>query len=569
MKPIGDRSGQFASSFLLLVCVALLLFCVSTLPLDAQQSITVTSANPNNAAQDTINLNVLINGKGFKKGALAKFFISGTTDSGGVSVNSTTFINSGQLNANINVAGNAAVTSFDIVVALTDGRSGKGTQLFNVTVKGSAICSPTPVLASVTSCYLMAPGCLDATFGVNGKVLTNTSGSVPSSTDIDEGYAISIQPDGSIIAMGHSDNSANGTGIDFAVVKYLPDGSVDTTFGTGGVAKVSFTTVWRDTVWDGLVQPDGKILVVGSAPTGSNSSDQMAIVRFNPDGTLDATFGVGGKLIVSATTAAALAVALQSDGKIVLAGGSSLVRLNLNGSLDSGFGSGGLVTLTPKGGMTAYALAIQSVAIGGGSEERILVAGGTSPRNGEDFALLRVTPTGAVDNSFGPNLNGITSTDFCGSTDRVRRIALDASGNILTTGLVYASGGFSGSNFGLARYTPNGILDTSFGSLGKNITDLLGFADSAYGLAVQPDGKSIVSGWSFDSAGSVYFTVARYNPNGSLDSTFGSAGAVATDFASVSNYGHRLALQVDGKIVVVGTVDANGGYNFALARYWP
>ncbi len=134
MKPIGCRLWTLVSIFL---------FLLGSSPALQAQTITVTSAVPNNAPQGTVNLNVLVNGNGFKKGALAKFFISGTTDPGGIQVNSTAFINSGQLNANINVAGNAAVAKFDIVVALTNGSSGKGTQLFSVT-------APDPAIAYIT-----------------------------------------------------------------------------------------------------------------------------------------------------------------------------------------------------------------------------------------------------------------------------------------------------------------------------------------------------------------------------------------------------------------------------------
>jgi len=121
-----------------LIGVSLLLFLFST-PVLFAQSVTVTSADPNNGPQGSVNLNVLVNGSGFKKGAIAKWFVSGTTDPGGLTVNSTAFINSSQLNANINISSTSPATGFDIVVTNSNGSSGKGTKLFLVTVPDPAI----------------------------------------------------------------------------------------------------------------------------------------------------------------------------------------------------------------------------------------------------------------------------------------------------------------------------------------------------------------------------------------------------------------------------------------------
>src|SRR6266576_537115 len=128
------------------------------------QQIQVTAAVPSSAAQGTINLNVKVTGKGFKNGANAKWFVTGTTDPGGVTVNSTTFVNSGELTANITVADTATIANFDIAVTNTDGRGGKGTELFAVTAKGggNATCpAMQPAPSSDTKCYAAQAGCLD------------------------------------------------------------------------------------------------------------------------------------------------------------------------------------------------------------------------------------------------------------------------------------------------------------------------------------------------------------------------------------------------------------------------
>ncbi|MFY9558657.1 MAG: hypothetical protein WAQ52_00345 [Terriglobales bacterium] len=268
MKPIGDRFGKFASSFLLLVCVSLLLFCTSTLPLCAQQSITVTSANPNNAPQGTINLNVLVNGQGFKKGALAKFFVSGTTDTGGISVNSTIFINSGQLNANISVAGNAAVTNFDIVVKLTDGRSGKGTQLFRVTAPDPAIAFTT---SDSTSNYLMV---MNAD-GTNQKILLQQ----PKQANIYFG-APNWSPDGTQLVFG---SNIQGSGI-YIINK---DGTA--------LHKVVATNDWffNDAVWSPAPAADSlsKIAFADNFP-GLGCHD-LFIVNLDGTGLLNLTNSPG------------------------------------------------------------------------------------------------------------------------------------------------------------------------------------------------------------------------------------------------------------------------------------
>lgn len=268
MKPIGDRVGRFISSFLLLVCFSLLLFCVSTLPLWAQQSITVTSANPNNAPQGTINLNVLVNGQGFKKGALAKFFISGTTDSGGIGVNSTTFVNSGQLNANISVAGNAAVTNFDIVVKLTDGRSGKGTQLFRITAPDPAIAF---TVSDSTSKYLMI---MNAD-GTNQKILLQQ----PKQANISFG-APNWSPDGTQLVFG---SNIQGSGI-YIINK---DGTA--------LHKVVATNDWffNDAVWSPAPAADSlpKIAFADNFP-GLGCHD-LFIVNLDGTGLLNLTNSPG------------------------------------------------------------------------------------------------------------------------------------------------------------------------------------------------------------------------------------------------------------------------------------
>jgi hypothetical protein len=144
-KPLSpSRFGTTMISVLSTVWVALLV--LSSAPQILAQEIKVTSADPASAPQGTVNLNVTIRGSGFKKGAQANFFITRTEDPGGISVNQTTFVNSAELVANIDIADAAVISTFDIQVS-SNGRRGKGTELFAVTEKGNSLASLIPVEA--------------------------------------------------------------------------------------------------------------------------------------------------------------------------------------------------------------------------------------------------------------------------------------------------------------------------------------------------------------------------------------------------------------------------------------
>jgi uncharacterized delta-60 repeat protein len=281
----------------------------------------------------------------------------------------------------------------------------------------------------------------------------------------------------------------------------------------------------------------------------------------------------------------AWALALQSDGKIVVGGGGNsskwdIARFNANGTLDVTFANNGKLEVEAGGG-SAWAVAFQSVTIGLGSEQRILVGGAMRPvvGQGEDFGLIRLTPSGALDSSFGPSGNGQVVKDFCGEQDRVRGIGLDSSNRIVLGGFARINNGSSvQANFALARFTQDGVLDATFGDgvterMGTSVVSFLGGRHTVWGLGIQPDGKILLSGATDTGDGAAtYVALARFNADGTRDSTFGTGGVVATDASDgvtlTDSSGQKLALQADGKIVVVGSAAANGGYNFLVVRYW-
>jgi uncharacterized delta-60 repeat protein len=370
---------------------------------------------------------------------------------------------------------------------------------------------------------------LDSNFGAGGKVTTDLGSS-------DGAQKIVIQPDGKTIAAGYS----NGN---FAITRYNTNGTLDTTFGSGGKVITDFGSY--ESANSLALQSDGRIIVVGS------SNGDFAVARYFSNGVLDATFGSGGKVVTDlGGYETASDVAIQTDGKIVVAGWSNsdfaLARYNADGSLDSGFGTGGKV-VTDLGTMqdNAYALALQS-------DGKIVVTGWTYPY---DFAIVRYNTNGSLDTSFGTN--GKTVVDLGSDVDFAESVAIQPDGKILIGGTFFDGGGF-----GIIRLNSNGTLDTNFGANGKVITSF-GGDDSGYSLILLPDGKFLEVGNTSTSSTGYDFSIARYNSNGSLDTTFDNDGKLSINFNGTSNdFAHSVAVQPDGSIVIAGT--SNG--DFAIAR---
>ncbi|MEV7691668.1 calcium-binding protein [Streptomyces bungoensis] len=385
------------------------------------------------------------------------------------------------------------------------------------------------------------PGDLDPAFGTGGKVTTDFGGD-----DAAEGVA--LQVDGKTVTAGYS--SAGG---DFVLARYNTDGSLDASFGSGGKVTTDFSGGYGEALAV-TVQADDKIVaagwIVGSAASGP---EDFALARYNPDGSLDASFGSGGELITDfGGTDAAQGVTVQPDGKIVAVGFSTasgpddfaLARYNPDGSLDTSFGTGGKVT-------TDFGVTDEIEGVALQADGKIVAAGWSGGPGGYDFALARYGTDGSLDASFGTG--GKVTTDFGGTYDQAFGVALQNDGKIVAAGL-------SGGDFALARYDSGGSLDASFGTGGTVTTDF-GADDQAEGVSVQTDGKIVAAGWSAAS-GSADFALARYDTDGTLDASFGTGGKVTTDFGG-SDAAEGVALQTDGKIVAAG----HSSGNFALARY--
>jgi uncharacterized delta-60 repeat protein len=386
-----------------------------------------------------------------------------------------------------------------------------------------------------------APGDLDPTFSGDGKELTSIRVSA-------YGNAVAIQSDGRIVAVGGSYAGAGGTH-DFALARYMPDGSLDTSFDGDG--KLT-TDLGGGVAYSVALQPDGKIVAAGGGAAG------FALARYLPNGSLDASFDGDGKLTTD--LGVSYGVVLQPDGKIVAAGrgagGFALARYNADGSLDTSFDGDGKRT-TDFGGGWACGVALQS-------DGKIVAVGSAPGFGGEgDFALARYNANGSIDTSFSGD--GTQTTDL-GGDEGASDIGIQPDGKIVAVGSSYSFIG-SSTTAVVARYSSAGSLDPGFGTLfaGLQLTSVSG-TDAAGGVALQPDGKIVAVGATIDD-----LLLARYNANGSPDAAFSDDGTQTTDFGGGDGAG-GIALQPDGKIVAAGTtytygVDGSAVGSFALARY--
>jgi uncharacterized delta-60 repeat protein len=357
-------------------------------------------------------------------------------------------------------------------------------------------------------------------------------------------------------------------------------GDLDTTFGGNGGVLVDFTGtgvgVGADFASAVVVQPDGRIILAGNSGSGGNTDDKIALARLNPDGSLDTTFDGDGRVILPNAVPGDIdvnAAALQPDGKIVVAGrwkpasvntyDFMLARFNPDGSVDTTFGGGdGVVTLDAGFNFTdtLYGVTVQPA-------DGKIVATGVATQATSNLATLRFNTDGTPDTSFSGD--GVDYVDFFGGVDFASDVIVDPDGKIVVAGGSVPAGSYR--RFILLRYNPNGTPDTTFDGDGRASTD---FGLSAFGRSIvrQPDGKYVVGGIVGATSPQSY-AVARYNSDGTIDSSFGTNTVAGTTVVpqlagnTFSNYG--VALQSDGKILFSGHGDDPASFNtyMGLARF--
>ncbi len=352
--------------------------------------------------------------------------------------------------------------------------------------------------------------------------------------------------------------NASITNIQVTCVTPPPPGGLDTGFG-GGTGKVSSTFGGDET--DMLLQPDGKILMVGGSAT------DFMMARYNADGTLDQSFGGGDGLVttdIAGGLDAAFGAALLGDGRIVLVGSArvgsnddfAIVRYEPDGDVDTSFGTQGKTTTDFFGQRDrAFAVAVQP-------DNGIVVVGNALAVGVSDFAIARYDANGALDTSFGGNGTGKRTTDIAQRVDIAKNVVIDSSGSILVTGTITIGDSPVLGHTGLARYTSAGLPDPSFNLVGTLTINLMNLGE---GLALQPDGRILVMGHAA-VGGRANFAVERLMPNGTADGSFGLGGLTTVGFSIQDDYGRDIALDAEGRILLSGQTSNLSNPDFAVTR---
>jgi uncharacterized delta-60 repeat protein len=374
----------------------------------------------------------------------------------------------------------------------------------------------------------LPPGDLDTSFAGNGKKAINFGGT-------DAAQVVLVQPNGRILLAG-----GGGPASSFCAARLRTNGNLDTTFGATGKRKVDFGGA-DESAFGAALQPDGKIVLVGDTHL------QPAVVRLNRSGTRDTTFSGDGKKIFSwGPIGRVQAVIVLSSGKLLLGGFSGpeggniqVARMNPNGALDTTFATGGIATVDFGGDDFGLAMVRQS-------NGRIVIAG-RSTAAGAVVARLRTT--GALDPDFG------TGGRLSLGPGILRAALVQPDRKI-----VVAGNAMNPDEMTVTRLMPNGSPDTGFGNAGTATFEFGTLANPLDDAVLQPDGKIVVAGYSQDGE---VVAVARLTTGGALDPTFGTAGKATVDFG-VAMFGHAVALQKNGRIVVAGQL--SGSDDFAVAR---
>ena len=405
-----------------------------------------------------------------------------------------------------------------------------------------------------------ADGDLDTTFGTGGIATYDFDGA-PSNTDNDQARDVAVQADGKIVMVGYAYVTSSNNAL--AIMRFNADGTVDTSFGNNGRI-INDYAVGTEQFGGVVIQPDGKIVAVGTV----ESRKTRIVVRYNADGTTDTAFGTNGIFTAplayggNNVTVDDPRVLLQTDGKILAMGSHKLDpgadifavrRLNTDGTLDTSFGDAGLATarftpFAPNLSDRPSDFALQA-------DGKIVAAGFA---NAEDVAVARWNADGTLDNTFGAS--GKVQIDF-GADSTAWSVTIQPDGKVLVGGRVL----INQSDVLLVRLNTNGTLDTTFDNDGYASADF-GMFDHAYKIFVRNNKIITVGVTTLFPAGD--FLIARFNMDGSLDTSFGTNGSVKTSINN-NDFTYSAAFAPDGKLVIGGYTQFSGvqGQDFAAVRY--
>jgi len=420
---------------------------------------------------------------------------------------------------------------------------------------GNGVIADTDVTDVAVDCVTLPPEAhLDPAFGTDGKVTTPGLGGAET---------VAIQPDSKIVAAGPS-----------SLARYNSDGTLDSSFAQTGSLRTGISAGFLGDACDVALPPDGSIVVVGVKDNGSATGEDFAVQRYTASGTADPNFGTGGTVTTdfNGSTDRAYAVAVQPDGKIVVAGHATnaartgidiaLARYTSDGSLDPSFGTAGRVTTAIPGAASfGFAATLDH-------QGRIVLAARVSAGGGDEIGVARYGADGALDQSFDDD--GIAVTAF-GLGAIPHGVAVDDQDRIVVVGQSQSTLPAGRSDIVLTRFGAAGRVDTTFDGDGLVTTD---FPDPATGtshdefgrdLALQSDGGIVVVGVAQLDRGAD-FALARHHSDGSLDPSFGDAGRLTVDFHAGFDSGRDVAIQPDGGIVAVGSATNVSTQEFALIR---
>ncbi|MBU2669036.1 hypothetical protein KOI35_36540 [Actinoplanes bogorensis] len=398
---------------------------------------------------------------------------------------------------------------------------------------------------------------LDPSFGVGGWVSNDHGGG-------DYVIDLATQADGKILALGNANEGY------FGIERHLPDGSIDYAFGTNGLVA---TDADPDSYWDDpksiTLLPDGRFLVAGSVSRAGFGAP--VVIRYLADGTVDTTFGVDGRAFPAlgdtVTSARTQGMVRQPDGRIVLAvegvtsdGSPAPVALRLlpGGALDPSFGTGGVIRYDfgPHEFHSVRSLALAP-------DGDIVVAGSsgyysTLPEPTGDLVVARFTPRGRPDATFGTNGSVVRDLTGPSGIDIHAGLAVGRDGRILQTAALQAAGSETQTP-AMLRYLPTGKPDRNFGRNGV-VTPTAGPVGAP---VIRPNGKILTTGSISQNV-----ALAQYRPDGRPDQTFGTNGVVVTDLGGY-DVGYVVKIQPTGRLLVGGTGSSAGGTEFTLLRYIP
>ena len=480
------------------------------------------------------------------------------------------------------ISGASASPSLDGAFTLSSPASVVDGSPYNVIIatqptKPDQSCTVTNGTGSVTgadvtnigiSCVSSVPsGSLDPSFGSGGRVTTTIGYDF---RIIDSRMGMALQADGKILMVG-------GT----TIARFNSDGSLDSSFGTGGQVTWPFNQSGFDTVLDVAVQADGKIVVVGLTRGVQVGSDDFAVARLNPDGTLDTSFGAGGKVTTDffGSTDQARRVRILPDGKILVAGFDNIevspiqfdthfaiARYNTDGSLDTGFGSGGKVDEAAGASFSlARGTAIQS-------DGKIIVAGSGAPDgvSSREVALTRlfgdagIRPPGTRDDTFGPLGKGFDLTDLGIAPESAGvDVTVLPDDTILAACEVSLTGQYQ---FTIASFD----RDDNQRRPQPAIVPITDQSDRPTQMLLQSDGKPVIVGRSGDLSSNTDWAIVRFDAGAlSTDASFGTNGVLTVDFFGGRDGAEAVVQQPDGKLVVGGFARVGSSIVFALVRLMP